>query len=537
MTQPMQSQSVGAVAASQGPKVVQTAFIHKLYNMLEDPSIQHLISWSNTNESFVMSPSSDFSKVLAQYFKHTNISSFVRQLNMYGFHKVSDVFHTGSPESALWEFKHGNNNFKKGDLTGLREIKRRASRHTLLHRESFSGKAGQSQPGTPSEILPDNDTRLANAEFALQDIHNRLLRTEESYALMSSRCQALTEGMVKVHEWSRDLSQSLQSFVPTQSPLYHDIVSMQKEISRNLEQVRALEYPHETLLSGRQPFFSHMSLDGPPSPRGFSFDDSRRSSVQFSEPPPRFGARPPVPPIPPQYTISPRRVGSVSGGPPQSSHVFSRPLLPTHQPNHVHPLSAVVPSAAASQANPLARRHTSADIREHGWPIPPNIAPAEDTSPYNSSQQPQWGSSSPTRHQSTTVSQHVGVRHSVAGGEQSLRDQLDSYSLSGPRRQSAVSTLRGSPPPPPPPSQHQHQIPPPPVPNNNPNLGLGLDTGVSKFSRTHFELHSAPATRRGSVASNVHHLLNPADSVEGDEDGSVSGYGGAVEERKRKRLS
>ena len=33
--------------------------------MLEDSSIQNLISWSSNNESFVMSPSADFSKVLS----------------------------------------------------------------------------------------------------------------------------------------------------------------------------------------------------------------------------------------------------------------------------------------------------------------------------------------------------------------------------------------------------------------------------------------------------------------------------------------
>ncbi|PMB69845.1 Transcription factor SFL1 [Beauveria bassiana] len=54
-----------AAGAAQQPKIVQTAFIHKLYNMLEDSQIQHLISWSATAESFVMSPTADFSKVLS----------------------------------------------------------------------------------------------------------------------------------------------------------------------------------------------------------------------------------------------------------------------------------------------------------------------------------------------------------------------------------------------------------------------------------------------------------------------------------------
>lgn len=46
--------------------------------MLEDPNIQNLISWSNNNESFVMSPSAEFSKVLASviawdHLLHANV--------------------------------------------------------------------------------------------------------------------------------------------------------------------------------------------------------------------------------------------------------------------------------------------------------------------------------------------------------------------------------------------------------------------------------------------------------------------------------
>ena len=141
---------------------------------------------------------------------------------MYGFHKgvpfswpchiasantykVSDVFHNGSPESPLWEFKHGNGNFKRGDTAGLRDIKRRASRHALIHRDSFptSHKPSVSQPGTPAEPISDGgDSRLANIEHSLYDMHARLMRTEESNTALSSKCALLSDGLVRCQQVS-----------------------------------------------------------------------------------------------------------------------------------------------------------------------------------------------------------------------------------------------------------------------------------------------------------------------------------------------
>jgi len=115
---------------------------------------------------------------------------------------VNDVFHTGSPDSTLWEFKHGNGSFKRGDLVGLREIKRRASRHALIHRDSFSGpkSAAVSTPGTPGEQSTDSvEARLIGIEQTLFDVTTRLARTEDNNAYLSARCQAAVEGFSRCH--------------------------------------------------------------------------------------------------------------------------------------------------------------------------------------------------------------------------------------------------------------------------------------------------------------------------------------------------
>lgn len=115
---------------------------------------------------------------------------------------MSDVFHTGSPDSALWEFKHGNGNFKRGDLAGLREIKRRASRHALIHRDSFpSHKAPVSQPGTPAETVHDaTEAKFLAIDQTLYELHARMARAEDGNMTLNSRCHAMAESLTKCYQ-------------------------------------------------------------------------------------------------------------------------------------------------------------------------------------------------------------------------------------------------------------------------------------------------------------------------------------------------
>lgn len=125
----------------------QTVFIHKLFDMLEDHSLLHLIWWSPSQDSFCLYPGEEFSNALSQYFKHTNIASFIRQLNMYGFHKVNDNFQSEDKSSldhaqqTKWEFRHLANQFRKGDVDSLSLIKRKSSKLSNSHKEIVNLKS------------------------------------------------------------------------------------------------------------------------------------------------------------------------------------------------------------------------------------------------------------------------------------------------------------------------------------------------------------------------------------------------------------
>jgi hypothetical protein len=101
-------------------------FLSKTYHMIDrcDPTIA---TWSTTGDNFVVKNVEKFAtNVLPLYFKHSNFSSFARQLNFYGFRKLrTDPILTSDvdPRTACYvRFYHDK--FQKDRPELLHQIKR-----------------------------------------------------------------------------------------------------------------------------------------------------------------------------------------------------------------------------------------------------------------------------------------------------------------------------------------------------------------------------------------------------------------------------
>ncbi|KAF8398348.1 hypothetical protein HHK36_017275 [Tetracentron sinense] len=134
-------------------------FLLKTYMLVEDPTTDDIISWNSDGTAFVVWQPAEFARdLLPTLFKHSNFSSFVRQLNTYGFRKVA---------TSRWEFY--NNMFKRGERELLCEIRRRktwSSKHRSVapirnepqesDEERGSSSTSSSSGGGYSSLVDEN---------------------------------------------------------------------------------------------------------------------------------------------------------------------------------------------------------------------------------------------------------------------------------------------------------------------------------------------------------------------------------------------
>ena len=72
------------------------SFLTKLYTILSDTIYDEIIHWDNDGKRVIICDVINLCNiVLPKFYKHRNYSSFVRQLNMYGFHKSKGKLKSG----------------------------------------------------------------------------------------------------------------------------------------------------------------------------------------------------------------------------------------------------------------------------------------------------------------------------------------------------------------------------------------------------------------------------------------------------------
>ncbi|XP_058234628.1 heat shock factor protein 2 isoform X1 [Hemibagrus wyckioides] len=140
------------------------AFLTKLWTLVEDSDTNEFICWSQEGNSFLVLDEQRFAKeILPKFFKHNNMASFVRQLNMYGFRKVMHI-DTGivkQERDGPVEFQHPY--FQNGRDDLLENIKRKVSstrpEDSKLRQEDLSRILTSVQ--TVHDKQEDMDARLA----------------------------------------------------------------------------------------------------------------------------------------------------------------------------------------------------------------------------------------------------------------------------------------------------------------------------------------------------------------------------------------
>ncbi|XP_027070332.1 heat stress transcription factor B-3 [Coffea eugenioides] len=176
-------------------------FLLKTYMLVEDPSTDEVISWNTEGTAFVVWQPAEFARdLLPTLFKHSNFSSFVRQLNTYGFRKVA---------TARWEFS--NDMFRKGERDLLCEIRRRKAWTNKSHSNNNKGQQSHhhhqaaAAAAAPTKDQSDEDqsqrsssTSSSSDQYTVLIDENKRLKRENGVlstelSTMKKKCKELLD--------------------------------------------------------------------------------------------------------------------------------------------------------------------------------------------------------------------------------------------------------------------------------------------------------------------------------------------------------
>lgn len=218
---------------SNGGSTAPAPFLTKTYEMVEDPTTNPIVSWSHSGHSFIVWNPPEFARdLLPKYFKHNNFSSFIRQLNTYGFRKI---------DPDQWEF--ANEEFIRGQRHLLRNIYRRKP----IHSHSAQGNSAVPLGDAERQSFQEEIERLKGEKNSLQ---SELERHKQENREFEIEVNSLGERLRNIDNRQRQLMKFLAQLL--QKPGFASGV-MQQSDNQNKKRRLISNYLYDEAHIGESP--------------------------------------------------------------------------------------------------------------------------------------------------------------------------------------------------------------------------------------------------------------------------------------------
>ncbi|KAI9800469.1 MAG: stress-responsive transcription factor hsf1 [Piccolia ochrophora] len=217
-------------------------FVQKLSSFLDESRNTDLIRWSDSGDSFIVLDEDEFARTLIpEHFKHSNYASFVRQLNMYGFHKkvgLSDNSMRASERGNKSPSEYANPFFRRGHpnlLWLINKPKSTASGH--------KGRDGSAEAVGAEEAKTRQPTKeVAQSRMITSSGHGGDPNPGRSGKVLSSGqdMSEIQQQLQSIQQQQRIISSAIKGLQRDQNQIYEQAVAFQNLHDRHESSINAI---------------------------------------------------------------------------------------------------------------------------------------------------------------------------------------------------------------------------------------------------------------------------------------------------------